>query len=115
MNADAMTDLVNTVLARYAADLRAAADGPEFEHLARRAEARFNTDLGRRERDLVDEERARRVFTASIEAVLELQQANAVLLKARLDGTATDTMRWRVDAARAVWDALQICDWQVTA
>lgn len=64
-------ELNNRVLARFAAELAAA--GPEqLEHLARRAECRCCTDLGERMRALVDDERARRVFTAALTATSAL-------------------------------------------
>ena len=49
------------------------------------------------------------------QAAVELQDAGEKLLKARAAGLATDTMRYRLAAAEAVWDALDIADWQVTA
>jgi hypothetical protein len=54
-----MAELTAAVLANFARDL-AAADERQFEHLARRAEGRYATDLGRLERDLVNTERERR-------------------------------------------------------
>ncbi len=65
MSPEQMTQLRNTVLARYADQLAAA--GPlQFEHLAARAEGNYASDLGARERELVDFERARRQVTAGI-------------------------------------------------
>jgi hypothetical protein len=60
-----MAELTNTVLADFARQL-AAADTLQFEHLAARAEGHYATDLGRRERDLVDLARARNQVTAGI-------------------------------------------------
>lgn len=48
-------------------------------------------------------------------AAVELQQAGDQLREARAVGLATTTMRYRYDAAQAVWDALTIANWQVTA
>lgn len=62
----AMTELINTVVARYQEELAEAGDHAELEHLARRAEAQFCTDLGARMRACVDFERARRTVTAGI-------------------------------------------------
>lgn len=64
-----MVDLTNTVLRNYARDLRNA-DTLQLEHLAARAEGNYATDLGARERELVDYERARR-------AVIDRQQVTA--------------------------------------
>lgn len=61
-----MDDLVRKVLARFAVELREADDDLQLVHLAQRAEARYASDLGNRMRALVDDERARRVFTAGI-------------------------------------------------
>jgi GTP1/Obg family GTP-binding protein len=66
MTAGQLDQLTATVLANYARDLANAPDGPEFEHLARRAEGRYSTNLGERERQLVDAERARRVAATLI-------------------------------------------------
>lgn len=66
MTPEQMTALTNQVLVRFEQELADA--GPEqLEHLARRAEGCYCTDLGRRERELVDFERARRAVTAGIE------------------------------------------------
>jgi hypothetical protein len=66
MTPEQMTALTNRVLARFEQELADA--GPDqLEHLARRAEGCYCTDLGKRERELVDFERARRAVTAGIE------------------------------------------------
>lgn len=60
-----LSGLTNLVLARFATELHDA--GPEqLEHLARRAECYCRTRLGERMRALVDDERARRVFTVAL-------------------------------------------------
>jgi hypothetical protein len=65
MSPEQMTALTNTVLANFERQLRTA-DDLQFEHLAARAEGNYATDLGARERELVDYERARRTVTAGI-------------------------------------------------
>lgn len=48
-------------------------------------------------------------------AAVELQQAGDQYREARAAGCATDTMRYRLAAAEAVWDAYRISQWQVAA
>jgi hypothetical protein len=68
MTREQMTALTNAVLRRFQQELAEA--GPEqLEHLARRAEGCYCTDLGARERALVDDERSRRMVAAAIEAI----------------------------------------------
>jgi hypothetical protein len=65
MSPEQMAALTDLVLANYALDLRKA-DQLQFEHLAARAEGNYATNLGARERELVDFERARRTVTAGL-------------------------------------------------
>jgi hypothetical protein len=70
MDAPSMFLLQLAVLARFDMDLAAAVaagDAGQFEHLARRAE--MPGPFGERERALVDEYRARAVFTHAFEGV----------------------------------------------
>ena len=48
------------------------------------------------------------------QAAVELQQATDQLREAARLGLATNTMRWRLNCAEAVWDTLRIADWRVT-
>lgn len=58
-----MAALTEQVLANFQRDL-AAADELQLNHLAQRAEGRYATSLGQRERALVDAERAHRILQA---------------------------------------------------
>lgn len=51
--------------------------------------------------------------SARMRAAVELEQAREVLRVAASVGRATDTDRWRVGCAEAVWDAQLIADWRV--
>lgn len=48
------------------------------------------------------------------QAAVELEDATTALREAEAAGVATQTDRFRLAAAEAVWNALKIADWRVT-
>ena len=65
MTADEIAAMNAKVLANFAAELHDACD-LQFIHLAHMAEAKCCTNLGQQLRDLVEDERTRRVFASAL-------------------------------------------------
>lgn len=100
--AEHMAELTEQVLVRFREELAEAFGDDEVLHLARRAEARFSTDLGRRMRALVDTERYSRARDAVVLFIHE----------ARCDARATGRCSGysATDYARAD-EVLLMCRW----
>jgi hypothetical protein len=47
------------------------------------------------------------------QAAVELEQARQICRDDTAAGRGSDTARWRLASAEAVWDAIRIADWQV--